>query len=166
MLVKNFCHWRKNNRHDSQDVWPKYTSEDIQWFLYQSIILNTSNCINRPDEHFQSLLKVLLMFKIRIWYYDAIVQENVPDAVGIICINCGKTIGCLLYNQPIERFITPFVTNMVLQNISLSWIVQSTQELDFYFQNHCPSWILNGTWYNTKIFHNRMFHFWRLFYNW
>ena len=44
----------------------------------------------------------------------------VPDAVELMFMNCGKTTGCLLDNQIIEEFITPFVTNMVFQNVGLS----------------------------------------------
>ena len=51
-------------------------------------------------------------------------MKKIPYAIGIKCINCGKTIGCLLYNQTIEKFITTFVTNTVFQNVSLSGIIQ------------------------------------------
>ena len=53
------------------------------------------------------------MFKIRIWYYDTIVPNNVPDDVGVKFVNFGKTIGCLLENKSIENFITTSVTNIV-----------------------------------------------------
>ena len=59
------------------------------------------------------------MFKIRIIYDDAIDNKGVSEAVGIMYINFGKLIGCLLDNQNIEYFITPFVTNMVFHNIGL-----------------------------------------------
>ena len=32
------------------------------------------------------------MFKISIWYDESIVHEDAPDAVGIMCINCGKIL--------------------------------------------------------------------------
>ena len=47
--------------------------------------------------------------------------------------------------------MTPNITNMAFQHVSLSWIIQSNQELNFDFQYHCHSWILNGPWYNTMI---------------
>ena len=40
---------------------------------------------------------------------------------------------------------------MVFPHVDLSFIVHSKQNLNFYFQHHCPSWILNGPWYNTTI---------------
>ena len=64
------------------------------------------------------------MFKIRIWYDKRIVHEQVPDDLGIMYINCGKTIGCSLDTQRIEDFITYFVTNMVFKNVGLSWITE------------------------------------------
>ena len=124
----------------------------MQWFPFQGVMVHTSNHINSMSENLQLLSKLFSIFKIRIWYYETIVAENVLDAVGITWINCGKTIGCSLENKKIEDFITTFVTNMVFQNVGLSCIIQSNQELSFYFQHHCPSWILNGPWYNTTIF--------------
>ena len=50
----------------------------------------TSNRINSPANNFQSLLKVLSMFKISILYDDTIITINVTDSVGIKYINCGK----------------------------------------------------------------------------
>ena len=64
------------------------------------------------------------MFKIRIWYDDIIGHKYIPEAVGIMCINCVKSIGCYLDKQTIEKLITPFVTNMVFQNLGLSLIIQ------------------------------------------
>ena len=91
------------------------------------------------------------MFKIRIWYDDTTVTENFPVAIEVIFINSGKIIVCLLDNQPIENFITPFVTKMVFYHVGLSWNIQSNQKIKFDFQYHCTSWIPNGPWYNTMI---------------
>ena len=64
------------------------------------------------------------MFNISTFYDVTIVIEDVPEYVGIMYINCGKTIGYLLNNQTIENFITTFFKNMVLQHVDLSWIIQ------------------------------------------
>ena len=74
------------------------------------------------------------MFKIIILYDDIIGLEDVPEDVGIMCINCVESIDFLLDNQTIEKSITPFVTNMVFQNVGLSWFTKSNQKLNFYFQ--------------------------------
>ena len=111
----------------------------MQWFPFKVIMFHTSNHMNSPVEHLQSLLKLLSMLKIGILYDEAIVAKKFPDDVGIMYINCGKTIGYLLDNQTIENFITTFFKNMVLQHVDLSWIIQSNQKLNFDFQHHCPS---------------------------
>ena len=91
------------------------------------------------------------MFNIIIWYDQSIDHKDFPQAVGIMCINCGKIIGFLLDNQAMENFVTPFVKNMVLHHAGLSWIIQSNQKQNFNFQRHCPSWMTNGPFYNTTI---------------
>ena len=83
------------------------------------------------------------MFNISICYDESIVHEDVPYAVGIVCINRGKKIGCSLDNQTIKDYITPFVTNMLFQHFGLSWIFQSNKNLSFDFQQNCPSCIIN-----------------------
>ena len=41
------------------------------------------------------------MFKVNIIYDETIGNKYVPDAAGIMCINCGKRIHCSLDNQKI-----------------------------------------------------------------
>ena len=76
--------------------------------------MHTKINMNIPADILQYLLKILSMFKIRLWYDDSIVHEDAPDADRIMYINCGKTVGFSLENQPIEDFITFFVTNAVV----------------------------------------------------
>ena len=59
-------------------------------------MLHTANNIKIPVESLQSLLKVFSMLKIRIWYDEIIAHEYVPDDFRVMCINCGKNIGCSL----------------------------------------------------------------------
>ena len=112
-------------------------------------MLRASDKIKSPAEHLKSLLKLFSMFKIRIWYDERIGNEDVPEAVGIMRINCGKIIVFSLDNQIIEHFMNTFVTNIVFQHVGLSWIIKSNQKLNFYFQLHSISWLINGSWYNT-----------------
>ena len=70
------------------------------------------------------LLKVLSMFNTSFIYYKTIDSEDIPYPVGIMCINCGKSIYCLLDNQNIENFINTFVTTVVFQNIGLFCIIK------------------------------------------
>ena len=66
-------------------------------------MLHIENNINSLAKPLQSLLKLFSMFNVRIRYNEAIVTNNVPDDIGINCINCGKNNGCLLDNQAIEN---------------------------------------------------------------
>ena len=62
--------------------------------FFQYIMLYTSDKIEFTAEHLKSLLKVLSMLNISIIYYETIDNEDVPEAVGIMCINFGKIIDC------------------------------------------------------------------------
>ena len=57
------------------------------------------------------------MLKIRIIYDETTDNEKIPEADVIMCINCRKIIGLLLYNQKIENFITPVVTILCCSRI-------------------------------------------------
>ena len=41
MPIKEFRQRRKNDRHGSQEIWPKIIIEDMQWFPFQVIMLHT-----------------------------------------------------------------------------------------------------------------------------
>ena len=114
-------------------------------------MLHTENNIKSLADYFTLLLKVFSMFKISVLYYDTIATKQLPEYVGIKYINCGKTIVCLLDNQTIEKFTTPFVKNRLFQIVGLYWIIRSNKNLRLNFQHHCPSWILNIPWSNTMI---------------
>ena len=47
-----------------------------------------------PADILKPLLKLFSMLKMRIWYDKNTVHKKFPDALGIMYINCGKTIGC------------------------------------------------------------------------
>ena len=115
--------------HDSQELLPKNIIEDMKWFLLRGIMLHAADNIECPEDHLKLLLKVFSMFKIMVIYDETIYiyNKDVPESVGIMCINCGKIIGCSLYNQNMEKLITPFVTNMAFQNIGLFCIIRSKQ---------------------------------------
>ena len=107
-LVKIYCRCRKIDCHDSCEFYPEIICKDVRWFCFQVIMLQTENNIKMPFDILQSLLKVFSMFKIRIWYDERFVHEDVPDPVEIFYINFGKTIAWLLDNQSIEHLVTPF----------------------------------------------------------
>ena len=96
----------------------------MKWFPFRVIMLHAADNIECPPEHLKLLLQLFSMFKIKIIYDKTIDNEDVPEGVGIMCINCGKVIVFLLDNKKIEDFIIPFVTNVVFQHIGLFWIIK------------------------------------------
>ena len=78
----------------------------MEFFPFQGIMLHTEYNIECPEDYFKSLLKSFSMFKIRIIYDETIDNEDVPEAIGIMCFNFEKIIGCFLDNKKIENFIT------------------------------------------------------------
>ena len=69
---------------------PKSIIEGMKWLPFQDIIVYVAYNIECPAEHLKILLKVLSMLKIKIIYDETIDNEDVPKAVEIMCINCGK----------------------------------------------------------------------------
>ena len=59
-------------------------------------MMHTQNNMKGLADLKQSLLKVFSIFDIGIWHYNSTVHKNVSDDMGIMWINCGKTIGCTL----------------------------------------------------------------------
>ena len=66
----------------------------MKWLPFHGIMLHSVDNIECPAEHLKYSLKVFSMFNIKIIYDETIDNEDVLEAVGIICINCGKIIGC------------------------------------------------------------------------
>ena len=64
----------------------------MQWFPFQCIKLHTADKVECPSEHFKWLLILFLMFNIRIICDETIDNKDVPETVGIMCINCGKLL--------------------------------------------------------------------------
>ena len=62
----------------------------MKWFTFQGIILHAADNIDCTEEHLKWLLKVFLVFKTIIIYDDTIDDEDISDAVEIMCINCEK----------------------------------------------------------------------------
>ena len=54
-------------------------------------------------------------------------------------------------NTYYKDIITSFVLNTVLQNVGMSWIIETNQHLDYYMDKHGPNWTTGGPWYNTSI---------------
>ena len=75
-------------------------------------MLHTEDKIKFPADNLQSLLKLFSMFKIGIWCDETIGNEDVIEAIGTMCINCGEIL-FFVRQSNYRKIITPFVTNMV-----------------------------------------------------
>ena len=128
----------------------------MKWFPFQVIMLHTADNMNRPDYILHSLLKVFSMFDISICYYKSIVHEQVPYAVAIVYVNCGKNNWLFIILSTDRIFHQCFCWKC---GVLAYWFIldrRIKKELKLDFQQHCTTWILNGPWYNTTIFHNCM----------
>ena len=92
----------------------------------------------------QSVLNVFNMFGISIWYD----KNNEPYSIGIICKIFYKVIGYQLGKKPLNKFITCFVKKFYFRMLVY---LGSNKEIKFYVQEHLPSWIFDGPWYNPTI---------------
>ena len=63
-----------------------------------------------------SLLKVLDIFSISIWYEEESTETNM---IGIKCNNFIKTTSHICSNEELNEFVTPFILIIVLQRVSL-----------------------------------------------
>ena len=55
-------------------------------------MMNLEKTMKEPFKILQQFLKFFSVFNISIWYDNIIIQEQVPDDVVIMCVNCGKTV--------------------------------------------------------------------------
>ena len=70
-----------------------------------------------------SLLELFAMFKMRLWYDNGNIEEDVVYNICIRCSNCGKRTGLSMKNINHKDMVTKFVLNKVLQHVGLSCII-------------------------------------------
>ena len=99
------------------------------------------------------------------WYDKTTVHKNVPFDLETKCINCGKTIGCTLGNQPLEEFINGlsqmfcfsmlvYLGSIILKK-NLSFISIATILIGYIMTHGITLQLFKMAW----------FVFWRLCYN-
>ena len=54
-------------------------------------------------------------------------------------------------NTNYKDIITSFVLNTVLHHVSMSWIIETHEQLKYDMDKHNTNWMTGGTWYNTYI---------------
>ena len=73
------------------------------------------------------------------------------DNIGIRCSNCGKTTGLSVKNTKYKDMATRFILDSVLHHVCLSWIIETSHQLEYDIYKHNPDWITYGPWYNTYM---------------
>ena len=101
--------------------------------------------IMQDDNHLiSSLLKMFLMFEIRLSY-----GEKDLDTVSLNCINCKRETGLdseTSFTWVYDEIITKFVLNEMLHHVGMSWIISSNQEMEYEMKtksNHLD-WLSKG----------------------
>ena len=59
-------------------------------------------------------------------------------------------------NKNYNDIIPQFLLNTMLRYLSMSWIIEKNQQLEYEIDKHNPYWITVGPWYNTSICKNYM----------
>ena len=86
-MAENYRSYEKKkiNRHADHDHWPASIKSICQWFTFHAIMEYTGNIMQDDTHLMSSLLKMFLMFEIRLSYGD-----NDLDTLSLKCINCKK----------------------------------------------------------------------------
>ena len=101
-----------------------------------------------PNEATSFIIESFYIFSISIWDYD----NTETNMVGIKCNNCNETTSLKFENEELNEVINTYVLHYLFQNISLSWIVDNNNHLQFEMWQHCYKWMKNGQCFNTIIF--------------
>ena len=102
------------------------------------------------------------MFHISCWYNKGHDDQNKVESNYIRRSNCGNqtVLHIKITNTNYKDVITPFVFNTVLQNVGISWIIETNKHLEYDMDKHNSDCITGGTWYNTflcKKLHGKVF---------
>ena len=106
--------------------------------------------LQKKNELISSLLKVFVMFQLRLSY-----KEGILDVVYLRCINCKRETGLDLRINSLlfDEIMTKFFLNAILHHVGMSWIISSNQEMKYEMdKNNHQDWLDKDTWYNTSIF--------------
>ena len=60
------------------------------------------------------------------------------DIICIGCINSGTGLSVKNKNKNNKDMITKFFSNLVLNHVGLSWIIETKQQLEYDIEKHNP----------------------------
>ena len=78
----------------------------IQLFHFLSIMEHTAGIIEAYISLMTSLLKVFVMFHMRLFYDKHNEEENVLDPIALKCSNCNRSTGLFLKDKTIQEMVT------------------------------------------------------------
>ena len=73
------------DRHDSDLYWPTTIKDTIQWFSFLDIMEHTENILNPNKGIIPSLLKLFVLFELRLMD-----DGDTVEAIAIRFVNCKK----------------------------------------------------------------------------
>ena len=111
----------------------------------------TGNIMQDDTHLMSSLLKMFLIFEIRLSYGDKDL-----DVLSLNCINCKKETGLnseTTFTWVYDEVITKFLLNTMLHHVGMSWIISSNKKMDHdkYTNSNHLDWFNTGPWYNKNI---------------
>ena len=112
---------------------------------------HTGNIMQDDTHLISSLLKMFLMFKIRLSYGDKYL-----DTLCLKCINCKKETGLnseTTFTWVYDKVITKFVLNEMLHHVGMSLIISSNQEMEYDMTTKINNldWLNKVPWYKKHI---------------
>ena len=96
------------------------------------------------------LLKMFILFKLRLCHNKVIVYETFVKNVAIRYRNCGKSTGISMNNININYndIITQFLLNTILHNFGISWTVETNHQCKYDSDKNNLYLIRGVFWYN------------------
>ena len=89
--------------HDIDSYWQTSIKDKIQWHPFLTIIEHTANILEPNKGLISSLLNVFAMFQLHLFYDKHNEEDNLVDAIAIICINCNKDTGLHIKTQQLKE---------------------------------------------------------------
>ena len=65
-----------------------------------------------------------------------------------------------MLNTTYQDIIKTFLLNKILHHVSILWIIENNEELQYYMDKQNSEWMAGGPWYNTSIckeLHGKLF---------
>ena len=88
---------------------------------------HTTSIIETGISLITSLLKVFVMFHMRLFHDKYNEEENFVEDIAIKCSNYRRITGLCLKDKTVQSMIAKFVLNTLLHHVGLSWMISSNK---------------------------------------